>query len=53
MTFTADPDVAPRRTDRKPCPHCEGSAAGCRSLEWLRAARCCDRCTGNHDQEGR
>ncbi len=45
-------DQKPRRTDRRPCPHCGGSADGCRALEWLRAgSRCCEACAGNHDQD--
>lgn len=38
-----------RRTDRRLCPHCEASASGCRSNEWLRGRLCCESCTGNHD----
>jgi hypothetical protein len=43
------PDVAERRTDRKTCPTCEASAAGCRSNEWLRGRLCCEACAGDHD----
>lgn len=50
MSLGTTPDqAAERRTDRKTCPACEASAAGCRSNEWLRGRRCCERCTGNHD----
>ena len=45
------PDTqTPRRTDRKLCAHCEASASGCRSNEWLRGRRCCTACAGDHDQ---
>jgi hypothetical protein len=50
--YATSPDQKPRRTDRKTCPHCEGSADGCRSLEWLRARRCCETCVGDHDRPG-
>ena len=51
MSLGTTPDQATeRRTDRKTCAACEASAAGCRSNEWLRGRRCCERCTGNHDQ---
>lgn len=51
MTLDVTPDTPPRRTDRKLCPACEASAAGCRSNEWLRGRRCCDACTGDHDDQ--
>jgi hypothetical protein len=44
------PDVPPRRSDRKTCPYCEASAAGCRSNAWLRGRNCCAACAGGHDQ---
>jgi hypothetical protein len=47
--LSVEPDVAPRRTDRKICPTCEASAAGCRSLHWLAGRYCCESCTGDHD----
>lgn len=50
MVYASDPDPNPRRTDRRTCPYCEASAAGCRSLEWLRGRRCCDACSGDHDE---
>lgn len=43
------PAAPPLRTDRKTCPTCEASAAGCRSNEWLRGRRCCTACKGDHD----
>lgn len=43
------PDTPPRRKDRKTCPTCEASAAGCRSNEWLAGKRCCTSCIGDHD----
>jgi hypothetical protein len=49
--LASDPDEKPRRLDRKVCAHCEASAAGCRSNEWLRGRRCCARCGGDHDAE--
>lgn len=49
--LAADPDRPPSRNDRRPCRWCGGSAAGCRSLEWLRGQRCCSRCGGNHDAD--
>ena len=49
--FATDPNAKPRRTDRKTCPFCEGSAAGCASNEWLRGRRCCEACAGNHDHD--
>lgn len=51
--YATDPDRKPRRTDRKACQHCDGSASGCRSLEWLSGRRCCEACDGDHDQDGR
>jgi hypothetical protein len=45
------PDVPDRRRDRKVCRWCEASPQACRSNEWLRGRRCCDACTGNHDEE--
>ncbi|WP_182481181.1 hypothetical protein [Nocardioides immobilis] len=50
--FATTPDQKPRRVDRKDCAHCGGSAAGCRSVEWLAGRRCCEACPGDHDQEG-
>lgn len=44
-----DPNATPRRTDRKPCPHCDASAAGCRSVAWLRGSPCCESCPSDHD----
>ena len=41
-----------RRTDRNNCSVCEGSASGCRSVEWLAGRYCCSACTGDHDAEG-
>jgi hypothetical protein len=38
MSFLENIDVPERRTDRKTCPYCEASAAGCRSNAWLRPA---------------
>jgi hypothetical protein len=43
------PDAPPKRTDRKRCPVCDASAAGCRSSEWLAGRRCCRACLGDHD----
>lgn len=43
------PDVPPRRRDRNTCRHCEASAAGCRSVAWLRGSNCCGLCAGDHD----
>lgn len=45
----ADPDQKPRRTDKKPCPSCDASAAGCRSVEWLAGRLCCTACRSDHD----
>lgn len=45
------PDTFDRRTDRRPCQHCEASAAGCRSHKWLSGRLCCDRCRADHDAE--
>ncbi len=50
MSFLEQIPAPERRTDRKPCPSCEGSASGCRSVEWLRGRRCCDACPGDHDR---
>lgn len=47
--LASDPDQKPRRQDRRPCPSCEGTAAGCRSLHWLAGRLCCTACTGDHD----
>lgn len=44
-------DVAPRRTGRRNCPACGGTATGFRSRAWLSGRRCCEQCTGDHDQE--
>jgi len=35
MGFLTDIDAPGRRRDRQPCPSCEATAAGCRSVEWL------------------
>ena len=50
MSFLENIDVPPRRTDRRTCPYCEASAAGCRSNKWLRARFCCEACDGWHDE---
>ncbi len=52
MGFLTDIDEPEHRRDRQVCPHCEASAAGCRSVEWLADRLCCQTCPGNHD-EGR
>jgi hypothetical protein len=46
------PDTPPRRRDRRVCTYCEASPQACRSNEWLRGRRCCEVCTGDHDQTG-
>ena len=51
MGFLTEIDVPERRTDRKNCPGCGGTAAGCRAVEWLSGRFCCEACTGNHDKE--
>lgn len=56
MNWLESIDVPPRRQDRKPCEHCEASAATCRAVTWLNGGRgsrgCCERCIGDHDAEG-
>jgi hypothetical protein len=44
--YATDPDAKPQRQDRKSCAYCEGSAAGCRSREWLSGRCCCEACAG-------
>jgi len=39
----------PNPQHRKTCPHCEATPQGCDSNYWLRASRCCQQCTGDHD----
>jgi hypothetical protein len=51
VSFLENIDVPERRVDRKTCAYCEASAAGCRSVAWLRGRNCCEACDGNHDQE--
>lgn len=46
----ADPDPIVRRTDRKTCPSCGASVAGCDGNRWLRGRWCCDACRGDHDR---
>ena len=53
MSFLDDIPAPTRRTDRKPCQHCDASAAGCRSVKWLRGQACCDRCQLDHDRPER
>lgn len=52
MGFLSDLPEPPRRTDRKVCRYCEAAPGVCRSREWLTGRRCCESCTGDHDQEG-
>ena len=47
--YATDQDQAPKRTDRKSCPGCGASVAGCEGVRWLRGFWCCPRCAGNHD----
>ena len=49
--YATNPDQKPKRTDRKACSTCGGSAAGCRSVEWLGGRRCCEPCPGDHDAQ--
>lgn len=45
-----DPDQKPTRSDRRVCPACEATSAGCRSREWLSGRRCCEACRpAGHD----
>lgn len=46
------PETDERRTDRRACPHCEASAADCRSHKWLSGRLCCQQCRGDHDDGG-
>jgi len=50
MSWVAEIPAPERRTDRQPCPSCDASAAGCRSVEWLAGRLCCQTCPGNHDE---
>lgn len=41
----ADPTPTPKRADRRLCPSCETTPAGCKSWRWLHGAYCCAACT--------
>lgn len=52
MGFLTDIDAPERRKDHRPCPSCDASAAGCRSVESLAGRLCCAACPGQHDEGG-
>jgi hypothetical protein len=49
MIHVPEDDLPRPVKQRKTCPHCEATPAGCNSNHWLRARWCCDACDGIHD----
>jgi len=39
-------------TSRALCRHCGASPNGCQAVHLLAGRRCCDACTGDHDDGG-
>ena len=49
--YAVDPNrPCPRRLPLKPCPHCDATARGCDTNQWLRGRGCCDACPGRHPE---
>ena len=51
-TPTLSGDEYHRRTDRRLCPACEATPAGCECHKWMSGRWCCSTCTGSHDDQG-